>query len=413
MQKWGYDFTFDCTGVTKVMRDALEVAHRGWGESCVIGVAASGHEISTRPFQLVTGRVWKGTAFGGWKSRTEVPKLVQQVMRKELEIDEYVTHEIKGIEKVNESIDALHSGECLRAVVHISDYKFQGDKLTFSQPTNNKVSGGYLKRITHWSETNQCDMTFSIFMPAQSKRCEEPPAVLFYLSGLTCSDENARTKAAIYEHASKYNLAVVFPDTSPRGEEVAKLSDSWEIGQGAGFYVNATTDKWKKHFNMHDYVTKELPQVVDSLFTVNIQKKALCGHSMGGHGAVSLHLRNPGLFQSVSAFAPLLNPTNGTLGQQQLEAYLGSVEAGKAYDSTELVKSYKGPMIPILIDIGTHDEFLPNLKPEAFKAAAGEAGYPVNLRMQPGYDHSYYFISTFIRDHVDYHATNLGLARRC
>mmetsp|Transcript_17835 Transcript_17835/g.30255 ORF Transcript_17835/g.30255 Transcript_17835/m.30255 type:complete len:274 (+) Transcript_17835:436-1257(+) len=135
-EKWGYDFTFDCTGIVKIMRDALEVAHRGWGESCVIGVAAAGHEISTRPFQLVTGRVWKGTAFGGWKSRTEVPKLVQQVMRDELKIDGFVTHEIKSIEKVNECIDALHSGDCLRAVLHIGDFQLKSKKLQFQQIGN-------------------------------------------------------------------------------------------------------------------------------------------------------------------------------------------------------------------------------------------------------------------------------------
>jgi Zn-dependent alcohol dehydrogenase len=131
-QKWGYDFTFDCTGIVKVMRDALEVAHRGWGESCVIGVAASGHELATRPFQLVTGRVWKGTAFGGWKSRTEVPQLVQRVMRNELNIDKFVTDEIKGLENVNQAIDALHGGECLRAIVQISDYQLAGSRLKFT-----------------------------------------------------------------------------------------------------------------------------------------------------------------------------------------------------------------------------------------------------------------------------------------
>ena len=200
-QKWGYDYTFDCTGIVKVMRDALEVAHRGWGESCVIGVAASGHEIATRPFQLVTGRVWKGTAFGGWKSRTEVPKLVQRVMRNELEIKNFVTHEIKGLENVNQSIDALHSGDCLRAVVQINSLKLATDPLKFTQTGNNKVGNGHLKQIKHWSKSNQCEMTFSIYIPETQKRCEEAPAVLFFLSGLTCSDENARTKACIYEHA--------------------------------------------------------------------------------------------------------------------------------------------------------------------------------------------------------------------
>ena len=164
--KWGYDFTFDCTGITRVMRDALEVAHRGWGESCVIGVAAAGHEISTRPFQLVTGRVWKGTAFGGWKSRTEVPQLVQKVMRNELNIDDFVTDQFSGIENVNKTIEALHGGNCLRAVLHINELPAFAAAPLFQQVENKKVCGGFLKRIKHKSVANDCEMTFSIFIPA-------------------------------------------------------------------------------------------------------------------------------------------------------------------------------------------------------------------------------------------------------
>ena len=152
--KWGYDYTYDCTGITAVMRDALEVSHRGWGESCVIGVAASGHEISTRPFQLVTGRIWKGTAFGGWKSRTEGPKLVQSVMRNELDIAPYVTHNIDGLVNVNQSIEALHSGDCLRAVVKINEFKLECPPLNFNQVESVKVFGGELKRIKHMSNSN-------------------------------------------------------------------------------------------------------------------------------------------------------------------------------------------------------------------------------------------------------------------
>lgn len=218
--KWGYDYTFDCTGITRCMRDALEVAHRGWGESCIIGVAAAGHEISTRPFQLVTGRVWKGTAFGGWKSRTEVPQLVQRVMRNELPIADYVTNEYSGIDNVNETVDALHGGECLRAVLHINEVQLKSQGVNFEQSQSVKVAGGYLKRVKHRSESNDCDMTFSIFIPAPKKRKAPPAAVLYYLSGLTCTDENARTKAAFYEHAAQYNLAIVFPDTSARGVEI-------------------------------------------------------------------------------------------------------------------------------------------------------------------------------------------------
>jgi D-arabinose 1-dehydrogenase-like Zn-dependent alcohol dehydrogenase len=189
-QKWGYDFTFDCTGIVKVMRDALEVAHRGWGESCIIGVAAAGQEIQTRPFQLVTGRNWKGTAFGGYKSRTEVPQLVQRVMRNELPIDEYITHEYDGIENVNKSIEALHSGDCLRAVINISDIgrtlskKPQG----VIQKQNVKIAGGFIKQIQHNSRVNDAQMTFSIFYPEQTSVYQAPPPILYYLSGLTCTD---------------------------------------------------------------------------------------------------------------------------------------------------------------------------------------------------------------------------------
>merc|ERR1711936_1514689 len=363
-EKWGYDYTYDCTGNVNVMRCALEVAHRGWGESCVIGVAAAGKEISTRPFQLVTGRNWKGTAFGGWKARTEVPKLVQTVMRGEMPLEPYITHTFKGLENVNSSIDALHSGQCLRAVIHISDSGLTPSKLP-KLKGNVRVEGGWMKQLSHWSEACNCEMTFSVFLPDQHSRTSPPPPALYYLSGLTCSDENARTKAHFAQEAGKVGLAVVFPDTSPRGVDIPTQDDSWDFGSGAGFYVDATTDAWKGHYKM---------------------------------------------YTSVSAFAPICNPTAVPWGEKAFTGYLGSVEAGKAYDATELVKKYSGPKPCILIDQGTADLFLNNqLKPGNFAAACGEAGYPVQVRMQPSYDHSYYFISTFMRDHVDHHARALGL----
>merc|ERR1719193_645460 len=193
-EKWGYDYTYDCTGNVNVMRCALEVAHRGWGESCVIGVAAAGKEVSTRPFQLVTGRCWKGTAFGGWKARTEVPKLVQTVMRGEMALEPYITHTFQGLDKVNDSIHALHSGECLRAVLHIGESGLEQVKLP-KLKGNVKVEGGFMKQLTHWSEATQSEMTFSVFLPTPASRTAPLPPVLYYLSGLTCTDENARTKA--------------------------------------------------------------------------------------------------------------------------------------------------------------------------------------------------------------------------
>jgi len=414
MEKWGFDYTFDCTGNVNVMRCALEVAHRGWGESCVIGVAAAGKEIATRPFQLVTGRVWKGTAFGGWKSRTEVPRLVQTVMRGEVSLDPYITHTIKGLENVNGAIDALHSGTCLRAVVHISPNPLDQCKLPAIKG-DVKFEGGQMKQLTHWSESCQCDMTFSIFLPDRKQRKSPDPPVLYYLSGLTCTDENARTKAHFASEAAKYGLAVVFPDTSPRGLNIAGQDDSYDFGSGAGFYVNATSGEWSKNYKMYDYVTKELPDLVASLFPVDPTRMSVTGHSMGGHGALVAFLKNPGAYASVSAFAPICNPTQVPWGQKAFQGYLGSVEAGKEYDATELVAKYQGPQPPILIDQGTSDGFLKNpdqLKPGAFASAAAKAGWAggVNVRMQPGYDHSYYFISTFIRDHVRHHATALGLS---
>ena len=334
-------------------------------------------------------------------------------MRNELNVDKFVTHEIKGIQNVNAAIDALHSGDCLRAVVQINDYSLSKHKLKFTQVGNNKVNGGYLKQVKHFSDVNQCEMTFSLYIPEKKSRYEAPPAVMIYLSGLTCTDENARTKAAAYEYAAKYNLAILFPDTSARGVEIEGQDDSYDLGSGAGFYLNATTDKWKKHYQMYDYITKELPEVVDSLFNVDITKLAISGHSMGGHGALTLHLKNPGMYKSVSAFAPIGNPTQCPWGEKAFTNYLGSVEAGKEYDACELVQKYEGPKVPVLVDQGTGDNFLQNqLKPENLRAAFGKAGYPLTLRMQAGYDHSYYFIASFMKDHIEFHAANLGLVKR-
>lgn len=408
-EKWGYDYTFDCTGNVNVMRTALEVAHRGWGEMCIIGVAAAGKEISTRPFQLVTGRQWKGTAFGGWKARKEVPQLVQTVMRGEMDLDAYITHQHKGLEGVNQAIHDLHSGSCLRAVVEIGSSDIPTQKL----PTlkgNVRYEGGWMKQLSHWSESCQCEMTFSVFLPDPPTRNSPLPPVLYYLSGLTCTDENVRTKSHFAQEAAKVGLAVVFPDTSPRGVSIDGAEDSWDFGSGAGFYVNATTEKFSKNYNMYDYVTKELPQVVANLFPVDGSKMSITGHSMGGHGALVCHLKNPGKYSSASAFAPICNPTACPWGEKAFTGYLGSVEAGKEYDATELMKNYTGPMPPVLIDQGTADGFLKvQLKPENFAAAAASRSYPCTVRMQPLYDHSYYFISTFMRSHIDHHARALGL----
>jgi len=277
--------------------------------------------------------------------------------------------------------------------------------------SNVKVEGGFMKQLSHWSEATQCEMTFSVFLPTPASRTAPPPPVLYFLSGLTCSDENARTKAHFAGEAAKLGLAVVFPDTSPRPEvAIEGQDDSWDFGSGAGFYVDATTERWSKHYNMYSYVTKELPELISGLFPVDPVRRSITGHSMGGHGALVAHLKNPGMFASVSAFAPICNPTAVPWGEKAFTGYLGSVEAGKAYDATELVASYTGPKVPVLIDQGTADGFMDSqLKPKNFKMAAARAGYDVEVRLQPLYDHSYYFISTFMREHVDFHARALGL----
>jgi S-(hydroxymethyl)glutathione dehydrogenase/class III alcohol dehydrogenase/S-formylglutathione hydrolase len=409
-EKWGYNFTFDCTGNVQVMRDALELSHRGFGESCVIGVAKSGHEIATRPFQLVTGRQWKGTAFGGWKSRTEVPKLVNKVARGEVSLDPFVSHEFKGLENVNKSIDILHSGDCIRAVIQINERSIINSKFMVKVRENIRHNNGWVKRVTHWSNANNCYMNFSIYLPDQKNRNDPPLPVLFFLAGLGSTDENALVKSSYGSLASKIGLALVFPDTSARGVNIEGQDDNWDFGTSAGFYVDATTEKWKQNYNNYTYITKELPELISSVFPVDISRQSITGFSMGGHGALTIFLKNPGLFKSVSAFAPICHPTTVSWGKKAFEGYLGSVEAGIEYDATELIKKYNGPKSEILIDQGTNDKFLnTQLKPEDFANACFDNNYPLKLRYQPYYDHSFYFISSFIEDHIKHHAKALGL----
>ncbi len=411
MEKWGYEFTFDCTGNTKVMRDALELAHRGFGESCIIGVAAAGHEISTRPFQLVTGRNWKGTAFGGWKSRTEVPKLVNKVVTGEVDLNPYITDIIQGLENVNQAIDKLHSGECIRAVVSIAEQKTNPNidaKLVLKSSIRHH--NGYIKRVKHWSHVNNAYMDFSIYLPDMPSRTSKLPPVLYYLSGLTCTDENALTKSDFARFASKWGLAVVFPDTSVRDVVIEGDRDHYSFGMGAGYYVDATTDKWKTNYNNYSYITKELPEVIRQYFPVDTSRASITGHSMGGHGALQIFLKNSTVYKSVSAFAPISNPSNTDWGQTAFKNYLGSVEAGSNYDAVELIKKNECVNRPeILVDIGTHDDFIDKLKPEVLENACNENNFPIRMRYQKGHGHSYFFISSFIEDHIAHHAKALGL----
>jgi len=275
-----------------------------------------------------------------------------------------------------------------------------------------KVFGGMLSQYKHASTACKTEMKFAIWLPAGAK-ADIP--VAYWLSGLTCTDANFIEKANAFGPAAEHRIAIVVPDTSPDALGIEGEADAYDFGTKAGFYVNATEAKWKENYNMYDYVTKELPELVRSNFGISATKQSIMGHSMGGHGALICALKNPGAYKSVSAFSPIVNPTNCAWGHKAFTGYLGSVEAGQEYDATLLVSKYAGPTLPILIDQGSADNFLKpgqaecQLKPEKFQEAVDAAKPPVTLelRMQDGYDHSYYFISSFIKEHIAFHAKAL------
>ena len=267
-----------------------------------------------------------------------------------------------------------------------------------------KESGGYLNRYTHASTACNCEMTFSVYLPPQAREQKVP--ALYWLSGLTCTDDNARTKGGFQRFAARHGIAIVFPDTSPRGDDVADVPERYDLGQAAGFYVNATRDPWRPHYQMFDYVNQELPALIESELPLLAGVKSVCGHSMGGHGALISALKLPDAWRSVSAFAPIANPVDCPWGEGCFGAYLGDDRsAWEAWDATCLVRD--GARVgDILIDQGDADEFLHEgqLLPGNFEAACADAGQALNLRTQPGYDHSYHFIASFIEDHFEYHA---------
>ena len=269
--------------------------------------------------------------------------------------------------------------------------------------------GGTLLRVRHASSSTNTEMTFGVFLPSNYRLQKEVPA-LFWLSGLTCDDTNFSIKAGAFEAADQAGIALVIPDTSPRGEDVAN-NDSYDLGQGAGFYINASQDPWKPHFQMEAYI-QELAQLVQDELGIG-QVKSITGHSMGGHGALTLAFKYPGEWTSVSAFAPIANPTDCPWGQQAFQEYLGSVEAGIDHDAAKLLQS-QGPFDQwddILIDQGLNDEFLETqLKPEALEEAAKQVGQTLTLRRHAGHDHSYYFISSFIKDHIQFHSKRMQKA---
>lgn len=273
--------------------------------------------------------------------------------------------------------------------------------------SRSRVHDGWQIRYQHHSASLNCDMIFGVFVPPQAETARVP--VLYWLSGLTCTDENFAQKAGAQRLASELGLAIVCSDTSPRGTNLPGEHDDWDFGSGAGFYINSTQAPWSDHYQMFDYVNRELPALVEAKLPVT-GKRSISGHSMGGHGALMCALKDPHSWQSVSAFAPICHPSESPWGVKAFSRYLGEDRnAWRDWDATQLVCSV-GKQLPILIDQGSDDVFLgEELKPGNLEQACICTHHPLQVRMQKGYDHSYYFIASFIDDHLRYHARALGL----
>ena len=277
---------------------------------------------------------------------------------------------------------------------------------------SNLSFGGQQLRYRHHSNILNCDMTFSIYLPPQAKQAPVP--VLYWLSGLTCSDENFVTKAGAQQHAAEYGIAIVCPDTSPRGEGVPDDEESaYDFGLGAGFYINATEQPWATHYQMYDYVVEELPVLINAEFPVDGSKVAISGHSMGGHGALTVALKNPERYCSVSAFSPICSPINCPWGQKALSKYIGDESQGhwNSQDTVELVKTADDQLkqsMPVLVDQGDADNFLAEqLNTQLLIDTAEQEGFPMRIRFQSGYDHSYFFIASLIGAHIRFHSNYL------
>jgi S-formylglutathione hydrolase len=267
--------------------------------------------------------------------------------------------------------------------------------------------GGRQLRFTHASQALDCSMNFSVYLPTAAEAGRVP--VLYWLSGLTCTDENFVQKAGAQQYAAKHGVAIVAPDTSPRGDGVPDDPEAaYDFGLGAGFYVNATQAPWSRHYRMYDYVVSELPELVTAKLPIHGERAGIFGHSMGGHGALTIALNNPHRFRSVSAFSPICSPLNCPWGEKALGNYLGADRAAwKQYDTTELVRNAE-EHLPILVDQGNADNFLASqLKTPLLEKACAEASYPMTIRMQAGYDHSYFFIASFIGEHIEFHMRHL------
>jgi S-formylglutathione hydrolase len=271
--------------------------------------------------------------------------------------------------------------------------------------SENKCFEGMQGVYQHWSEACNCDMTFGIFMP--STATSEPVPLIWYLSGLTCTHENAMTKAGAQAAAEECGVAIVFPDTSPRGSNVPDDGD-YDLGQGAGFYLNATEKPWVNNFQMWDYITIDLTNLITENFSVDMARQSIMGHSMGGHGALTIGMGTPGRFKSISALAPICNPTGADWGRKQLAAYLGSDEQIWGKHDASILMLNEGFDGKVLIDVGSKDQFIDLLKPETLASAMTERRQSGEFRIQPGYDHSYFFVSTFVNDHIAFHADLLN-----
>ena len=273
--------------------------------------------------------------------------------------------------------------------------------------SNTKSFGGWLKRYKHQSDTVKGDMTFAIYLPPQAE--QQPVPVLYWLSGLTCTDENFMQKASAQALAAELGMAIVCPDTSPRGTEYPSEHDSYDFGSAAGFYLNATVEPYAQTYRMYDYVVQELPSIIEANFPVS-NKKSISGHSMGGHGALICALKNPAMYASVSAFAPIVNPTQCPWGEKAFTGYLGEdKKTWEEWDACLLVAKAK-EKLPLLVDQGGADNFLEEqLKPQALEHVCEQHNHPLTLRRQSGYDHSYFFIASFINDHLRHHAKALQL----
>jgi len=269
--------------------------------------------------------------------------------------------------------------------------------------------GGTQGVYQHHSALNNSPMRFSVFTPAKAKEGKLP--VLFFLAGLTCNEETFMIKAGAQRHAAELGIILVSPDTSPRNTQIDDATGDWEFGEGAGFYLNATHEKYRQYFNMHDYVANELPKLIAKNFSADISRMGISGHSMGGHGALTLALRYPDQYRSVSAFAPIVAPSQVPWGQKAFSKYLNGEAEWSQYDACELVRQ-KQLVGTILIDQGLNDKFLANqLKPALFSAACKQNDQALLLRQHAGYDHSYWFIQSFIEDHLKHHAKHLFAAK--